>query len=68
MTTAKKHYYAKSYDGDEMELHAFTSKCARDGFVQDGNRRFTLSAKDADAACMKLMHLSAREAVTRGFL
>ena len=68
MTKAQKHFYAKDYASGEMIVTAFTIKAARDNFVEDGNRRFALSAKEADAACMKLMCCNAREAVARGFI
>ena len=68
MTAAQKHYYAKDYASGEMVVSAFTSKTARDGFVEDGNRRFAMGAKEADTACMKLMGCSARTAAARGFI
>jgi hypothetical protein len=68
MTATQKHFYAKDYASGEMTVTAFATKAARDGFVEDGNRRFALTAKEADAACMKLMHCGAKEAVARGFI
>jgi hypothetical protein len=66
--TTQKHFYAKDYVGGEMTVAAFATKEARDTFVNNGNRRFSLTAKEADKACMKLMHCNSKDAVLKGFI
>jgi hypothetical protein len=63
-----RHFYAKDHANTAQMLWAFTTKAARDGFVADGNRRFSLTASEADDACKSAYECTAQEAVAKGFI
>ena len=63
-----KHFYAVDFADEAQTIHAFTSKETRDGFVEDGSRRFSRNAAEADKACKKAYDCTALEAVARGYI
>lgn len=63
-----KRFYAKDYADADQLIHSFATKQARDNFVADGNRRFSLTAKECDALCQKKIGMAARDAVAAGYI
>ena len=43
-----KNFYATDHENKDQLLTAFTEKTARDNFVDNGNRRFSKTRKEAD--------------------
>jgi len=63
-----RYFYAIDHANDKQKLSAFKSKAARDKFVEDGNRRFSKTAREATALCKKAFECTAKEAVLHGFI
>ena len=68
-----RYFYAIDHANDEQQITAFNSKTVRDTFVEDGNRRFSKTAREATALCKKAFaaggfRCTAQEAVLRGFI
>jgi len=63
-----RNFYAIDWANDEQQISAFTSKAARDTFVEDGNRRFEKTAREATFLCKTSFDCTAQEAVLRGFI
>jgi hypothetical protein len=55
-------------EGMPCDIQSFKSAALRDTFVTEGNRRFALTAADADKRCRRLFERSARAAVAAGFI
>jgi hypothetical protein len=66
-----KHFYAiahADHDLPHAEMMAFTSKTARDEYVDGGNRRFAKTRVEANEFCRKNFECDAGDAVMRGFI
>tara|TARA_R110000744_G_scaffold357257_1_gene464092 strand:+ start:486 stop:683 length:198 start_codon:yes stop_codon:yes gene_type:complete len=63
-----KHFYAIDYANKAQPPSAFTSKKARDNFVENGNRRFAWTRVEADMVCQAKFECNAGEAVARGYI
>jgi len=63
-----KHFYAIDHADSIQTFWAFTSRSARDGFVDDGNRRFAKTRAQADEICRKAFDCDAGKAVLQGFI
>ena len=63
-----KHFYATDHENNDQLLTAFTEKAARDTFVENGNRRFSKTRKEADKICGTLYNCNAADAVFKGFI
>tara|TARA_R110000851_G_C12712006_1_gene527438 strand:- start:112 stop:306 length:195 start_codon:yes stop_codon:yes gene_type:complete len=62
-----KHFYAIDHAEAHL-LSAFTSKTARDNFVEDGNLRFAKTRAEADTYCRFNFECNAGEALVRGYI
>lgn len=63
-----KHFYATDHANEIQPVVAFTSRTARNGFVDDGNRRFAKTRAQADEICRKAFDCDAGQAVAQGFI
>lgn len=60
--------YDPSSDIPRLNIHSFNKKTDRNTFVENGNRRFSLTAKDANILCKRLFEMTALEAVRSNFI
>lgn len=63
-----RNYYAVDYSNNKQVLTAWSSKGERDAFVDHGNRRFTMTRKEADILCTHSYECNTGQARNRGFI
>ena len=63
-----RNYYAVDYANDDQVLTAWTSKRERDTFVEQGNKRFTKTRKEADVLCKYRYGCNANWACKEGYI
>jgi hypothetical protein len=70
--TMTRLYYAVDYDTETRAtvsgIHAFSSMAERDEFVHSTKKRFSITSRGADTACLKTHECTAHEAHQRGFI